>query len=165
MPDIRFSNVLRETARRMSSGADYNWCHMGRCNCGHIAQTITRKSPQEIHEMALLKSGDWKDQSIEHCGSTGYTIDHIIDSILAYGLKRKDLAHIERLSDPAIRSHIPFEKRKNLNFKNREDVILYFNTWAKMIEDEYLSSKEIPEINSLNEQKQPSFHPNKTELV
>ncbi len=115
--------------------------------------------------MALLKSGDWKDQSIEHCGSTGYTIDHIIDSILAYGLKRKDLAHIERLSDPAIRSHIPFEKRKNLNFKNREDVILYFNTWAKMIEDEYLSSKEIPEINSLNEQKQPSFHPNKTELV
>jgi hypothetical protein len=154
MPDIKFANVLRETVRRIKAGADYNWCHMGRCNCGHIAQTITKKSPQEIHELALLKSGDWKDQSIEHCNSTGYTIDHIIESILAFGLSRQELAYIERLSNPQVLRHIEPARRKVLNFKKKEDVILYFNTWAKVIEDEYFTNTDVPEISFFTEDLQ-----------
>jgi len=144
-PSLEFATILRKTARRLEEGADYNWCHMGRCNCGHIAQTITKYSPAEIHEMALLKSGDWKDQSIEHCVSTGYTIDHIIDTILSYGLTRQDLAHIERLSDRRILVHIEKERRIHLDHKNREDVILYMRTWAGLIEMNLLESA--PEIN------------------
>ncbi|WP_243635867.1 hypothetical protein [Hymenobacter edaphi] len=36
--------ALRTTAQRLSTQAPYQWGHMGSCNCGHLAQTITRLS-------------------------------------------------------------------------------------------------------------------------
>jgi len=134
-PSLEFATILRKTARRLENGAAYNWCHMGRCNCGHIAQTITRFTPAEIHEMALLKAGDWKDQTIDHCTTTGLTIDHIIETILSYGLRREDLAHIERLSDQKVLLQMSPERRINLDYRNREDVIHYMRTWADLIEN------------------------------
>jgi len=161
-PTLEFATVLRKTAKRLEQGADYNWCHMGRCNCGHIAQTVTSLSPAKIHEMALLKSGDWRDQSIEHCTSTGYTIDHIIETILSFGLTRQDLAHIERLSDNRVLNRMDVERRIHLDYRNREDVIHYMRTWANLIEETLLESVEIQETlleDTINEepktQKQP----------
>ncbi|MCC5933440.1 MAG: hypothetical protein LAT75_02920 [Candidatus Cyclonatronum sp.] len=139
-PNLTLIDTLRETAKRLEAGADYNWCHMGRCNCGHLAQTITRLSPAEIHEMALLKAGDWSTQSVEHCTSTGYTIDHIIETMLELGLTRQDIVHIERLSDQRVLVRIPLERRKVMNHKNREDVVLYMRSFADMLEDELLST-------------------------
>lgn len=142
-PSLEFATILRKTAKRLEEGADYNWCHMGRCNCGHIAQTVTSLSPAQIHEMALLKSGDWRDQSIEHCTSTGYTIDHIIETILSFGLTRQDLAHIERLSDSRVLNRMDMERRIQLDYRNREDVIHYMRTWAHLIEETLLESVPI----------------------
>lgn len=144
-PSLEFATVLRKTAKRLEDGADYNWCHMGRCNCGHIAQTVTSLSPAKIHEMALLKAGDWRDQSIEHCTTTGYTIDHIIDTILAFGLTRQDLAHIERLSDNRVLNKMEVNRRIHLDYRKREDVIHYMRTWANLIEETLLESVNILE--------------------
>jgi hypothetical protein len=41
-------NALRETADRLEQGAHYEWGHMGRCNCGHLVQTLTWMSDYEI---------------------------------------------------------------------------------------------------------------------
>lgn len=149
-PNLRLVDALRETAKRLESGAEYNWCHMGRCNCGHLAQTITKLSPAEIHEMALLKAGDWSTQSVEHCTSTGYTIDHIIETMLGLGLTRQDITNLERLSDPRVLRRIPLERRVQMNHKVREDVVLYMNTFADMIEEQLLSA--LPKAEEIIEQ-------------
>ncbi len=151
-PTLKLVDALRETARRLKSGADYNWCHMGRCNCGHLVQTITRLSPAKIHEMALMKSGDWSNQTIEHCTATGYTIDHIIETMLELGLTRQDIANLERLGDQRVLQRIPLERRKIMSHKNREDVILYMNTLAAMLEEQLL--REVPDpVEQLDLQK------------
>lgn len=143
-------NALRETARRLSNGADYNWCHMGRCNCGHLAQTITKLSPAKIHEMALLKAGDWKDQTIEHCTTTGLTIDHVIASMMELGLTRGDIVHLERLSDQRVLQRIALERRKTMDHRKREDVVLYMQEFARMLEEQLL--QQVPETSELMEQ-------------
>lgn len=139
-PNLKLIDVLRETATRLDAGAEYNWCHMGRCNCGHLAQTITQLTPAEIHEMALLKAGDWSTQSVEHCSETGYTIDHIIESMLSLGLTRSDIVNLERLSDQRVLCKIPLERRRLMNHRNRNDVVLYMRTFADLLEEELLQS-------------------------
>ncbi|MCH8567533.1 MAG: hypothetical protein LAT67_04690 [Balneolales bacterium] len=143
-------NALRNTAQRLANGADYNWCHMGRCNCGHLAQTITKLSPARIHEMALEKAGDWSSQSVEHCTTTGLTIDHIIQTMLEIGLTRQDLLHLERLSDQRVLYRIAPERRQSMNHKRRDDVVLYMRSFASLLEDELISElpgkKEIQSI-------------------
>ena len=162
-PSLEFATILRKTSRRLENGADYNWCHMGRCNCGHIAQTITSYSPAEIHEMALLKAGDWNDQSIDHCTTTGYTIDHIIEMILAYGLNRQDLAHIERLSNQKVLHQMKAQRRINLDYRNREDVIFYMRTWADLIESTLI--EQTKDINDIFEAESVLKHTSKQEVV
>lgn len=44
--------ILRATANRVESGAEYRWAHMGSCNCGHLAQALTNSSRAEIHRRA-----------------------------------------------------------------------------------------------------------------
>lgn len=142
-PNVKLIDALRETARRLNGGADYNWCHMGRCNCGHLAQTITRMSPAEIHERALMKAGDWSNQTLEYCTATGFTIDHIIETMITLGLTKDDIVHIERLSDQKVLRRIGLDRRIAMNHKKREDVVLYMNTFAEMLEDELL--RKVPD--------------------
>ena len=52
IPSLALVTVLRETADRLESGDAYQWAHFGRCNCGHLVQTVTRLSPAEIHAVA-----------------------------------------------------------------------------------------------------------------
>ncbi|MFW6347169.1 MAG: hypothetical protein ACOC2C_00995 [Cyclonatronaceae bacterium] len=162
-PNITLVNALRETARRLSRGAEYNWCHMGRCNCGHLAQTITKLSPAKIHEMALLKAGDWKDQTIDHCTTTGLTIDHIIASMMELGLTRNDIVHLERLSDQRVLQRIPLERRRKMDHRKREDVVLYMHEFARMLEEALLEN--VPGSTQIMEHVEDSFTEERTELV
>ena len=52
-------NALRKTASQLENGHRYEWGHMGSCNCGNLAQTITDFSRAEIQKYALEKRGDW----------------------------------------------------------------------------------------------------------
>lgn len=122
-------HVLQATANRLAAGNKYTWTHMGRCNCGHLAQTVTALPPGEIHALALEKRGDWRDHAIEYCPDSGYPIDHIITQLLELGLSTDELAHLERLSDPRVLARLPPERR-HLQHKRREDVVLYLRTWA-----------------------------------
>ena len=47
--------AIHKTIDRLQSGADYQWTHMGRCNCGQLAQSITHLSQAELHRLALQK--------------------------------------------------------------------------------------------------------------
>ncbi len=143
--------ALRTTAQRLSTEAPYQWGHMGSCNCGHLAQTITRLSKGAIHERAMQRYGDWDQQLRDYCPTSGLPIDETIDEMLALGFTRTDLAHLERLSDPAIRATLTFEQREALRHNNRDHVVLYLRAWAELLENQLLAGIELPAFSPVAE--------------
>lgn len=136
--------ALRDTARRLASEAPYQWGHMGSCNCGHLAQTVTKLTKAEIHAQALQRSGDWERQLSEYCPTSGLPFDRTVDEMLALGFTREDLTYLERLADPAVRAAIPFERRNALRHNQRDDVVLYLRSWADLLEAQLLSVLPLP---------------------
>ena len=123
--------ALRTTARRLERGVRYRWAHMGSCNCGHLAQTLTRLPRQEIHRLALQKAGDWGEQARQYCPTSGYPMDHILGVMRSYGLDADDIWHLERLSDPEVLRRLPPGQR-HLDHRLREDVVRYLRTSADL---------------------------------
>ncbi|GAA4385437.1 hypothetical protein [Hymenobacter koreensis] len=138
--------ALRATAQRLDTQAPYQWGHMGSCNCGHLAQTVTHLTKAEIHARAMQRHGDWDQQLRDYCPTSGLPIDDTIDEMLAAGFTRTDLAHLERLSDPVIRAAIPFERRNALLHNRRPDVVLYLRTWADLLEQSLLATLPLPDF-------------------
>lgn len=133
IPSRTLIDALRATADRLAGGARYTWTHMGACNCGHLAQTVTELSAEEIHAIALEKVGDWHQQVIDHCPASGLPMDHLIDALLELGLSRADLAHLERLSSPEVLRALPPESRE-LSFRRRSHVVRYMRAFADLLE-------------------------------
>lgn len=126
-------SALRTTADKLEQGSTYQWGHMGSCNCGNLAQTITHFTKEEIHRFAMERKGDWSEQVLEFCPSSGYPMDMIIQKMMEIGLTRNDLMHLEHLSDQKVLQQLPLEKRY-LNKNSKEDTILYMRTMANMLE-------------------------------
>lgn len=126
-------DALRVTAARLAAGGDYEWGHMGACNCGHLAQTVTHLSRREIHGAALEREGDWAQQADDYCPSSGLRIDDILDAMLAIGMTRADVRHLEKLSDPAVLVRLP-EGRRTPQRNVRDDVVRYMTAWADLLE-------------------------------
>lgn len=127
--------TLRKTAVRLRSGAPYQWGHLGSCNCGHLAQTLTLKSKGEIHAEALKRVGDWGDVSAQYCETSGLPIDDIIGAMLNVGLNLNDIECLENLSDRKVLAQLPAQQR-HLQHNNREDVITYLSIWADLLESQ-----------------------------
>ncbi|UOQ71156.1 hypothetical protein [Hymenobacter cellulosilyticus] len=136
--------ALRDTAQRLATQAPYQWGHMGSCNCGHLAQTVTHLTKAEIHSRAMERYGDWERQLLDYCPTSGLPIDQTIDEMLALGFTRTDLTHLERLSDPTIRAAMPFERRNALRHNYRDDVVYYLQTWAQLLETQLLGTIQLP---------------------
>ena len=149
--------ALRNTAQRLATQAPYQWGHMGSCNCGHLAQTITKLTKGEIHARAMERYGDWERQLTDYCPTSGLPIDQTIDEMLALGFTRQDLAHLERLADPVIRAAIPFERRNALRHNQRDDVVLYLRAWADLLEQDLLSHITLPSFEP--EMAPPAYTP------
>lgn len=135
--------ALRRTASKLQKNSPYQWGHMGSCNCGHLAQEITSLSKKEIHARALRsRSGDWNEQLIDYCPTSKLPMDEVISEMLSAGLDREDLMHLEKLSDPAIIQRLPLHQ-KHLLHNKREDVVLYFETWANLLEEQWYQSQPL----------------------
>jgi len=137
-PSIEIINALRKTADQLEKGSNFEWGHMGRCNCGHLAQTITHFTQDEIHRFAMQKRGDWSDQLIDYCPTSGYPMDLIIQKMMKFGFTKDDLTNLEWLSDIKIVDRIGYPR--SLERNNKNDAIQYMNTWANMLEEELLAS-------------------------
>jgi hypothetical protein len=129
--------ALRAAARKLETHADYQWGHMGSCNCGHLAQHLLKLNKDQIHEAAMERSGDWSEHLNDYCPSSGLRMDQMIDELLNFGLSRKDLQALERLSDPAI---LQKASKGYLLRNKREDVIAYMKAWAALLEEEWARS-------------------------
>lgn len=125
--------ALRSTARRLAAGSSYQWGHLGQCNCGHLVQTVCRIAPAQIHRLALEREGDWEALANAYCPTSGLAIDQVIEELLNMGLTRDDIGHLEKLDDPAVLNALPGGHRW-LRRNAREDVVLYMQTWAALLE-------------------------------
>lgn len=124
--------VLRETADRLVAGADYQWSHFGRCNCGHLVQTVTRLSPAEIHRQTAGELLEWSEIPDDYCAGTGLRLEYVLDRLLELGLDRDDLRHLEDLSDRAVLEALPGGFRW-LARNRREDAVDYLRAWAGVL--------------------------------
>jgi hypothetical protein len=135
-PTPMLIEALRQTARNLKNGASYQWGHMGGCNCGNLAQELTRLDKNQIHRYAMERYGDWNKQLDDYCPASQMPIDVIINEMVMAGLQIEDLKHLEKLDDRAVLLRLPLEKR-HLRHNVREDVVTYMNTWASLLEEQF----------------------------
>ncbi|WP_028522976.1 hypothetical protein [Runella limosa] len=145
-PNLDLIVALRRTARKIEQGSPYQWGHMGSCNCGNLAQEITKLTKAEIHAHALANGrGDWNEQLNEYCPTSGLPMDLLINEMIDAGLDSDDLKHLERLSDRRILNRLP-ENKRHLRHNYRDDVVLYISEWANMLEEQLLSTIKLPQF-------------------
>ncbi|MCS5489572.1 hypothetical protein [Algoriphagus limi] len=141
--------AIERTAKKLKEGAAYQWGHMGACNCGNLAQELTPFSKAEIHRYAMERSGDWNDQILEFCPSSGYPLDLVIERMLDFGVTLEDLRHLERLSSPEVLAVMPLKRRNSLSHNKKDDVIYYLETWAKMLREKWENQQSEVKIDTL----------------
>jgi hypothetical protein len=144
---------IRKTIQKLKNGAAYQWGHMGACNCGNLAQELTKLSKGEIHAYAMQRHGDWNEQLIDYCPTSGYPMDLMVGKMLETGLTLDDLMHLEKLSDPEILKFIPVEKRQHISKNNKEDVIQYLEVWVRDLEEKWVATHNMevsPAVEKIN---------------
>jgi hypothetical protein len=131
-PTVSLILALRDTAARLARADEtYKWSHFANCNCGHLAQTITRLAPSDIYHAAFEREGDWGQQARDYCPTSGYRMDWILERMMELGMHPEDVGHLERLSDPKVRRRVGRELRHT----RRPDVVDYMTAWADLLEE------------------------------
>ena len=144
-PSIQLINALREAAHNLQNGADYAWGHHGSCNCGHILQVTTRLSKKEILEHAQTVYGEWTEIAEDYCGVTNAPAYLMVSKLEKLGLTPTDIHNLEYLEDRTVLQGLPGGFRW-LKRNVREDVIIYFESMAEMLEEQLLKRIELPEV-------------------
>jgi hypothetical protein len=143
-PNLTLIGALRQAAKNLRGGAPYAWGNHGACNCGHVLQVVTHLSRQEILKWAHTGIGEWTEMAEDYCGVTNVPATLLLSKLEAIGLTPTDIQCLEYLKDKTVLENLPGGFRwlqKNV----REDVILYFETFAQLLEDQLLRHIEIPQ--------------------
>ncbi|MGZ3955709.1 MAG: hypothetical protein ACXVLT_13925 [Flavisolibacter sp.] len=142
-PSLQLVETLRKAAQNLQAGAPYAWGNHGSCNCGHILQVVTRLSKKEILEYAQSTQGEWTEIAEDYCGVTNAPAYLLISQLEKLGLTPTDIHNLEYLEDRKVLENLPGGFRW-LKRNVREDVIVYFETMAEMLEEELLKKIELP---------------------
>jgi hypothetical protein len=138
-------HALRRTAEALRHSSEYQWGHMGSCNCGYLAQQITKLKKNQIHSFAMQRYGDWNEQLNDYCPTSGLPMDDLISEMINFGFDTDDLKHLERLNDIQILESLPADER-SLRFNVKNDVIKYLNVWASLIEEEIVAEIALTDL-------------------
>jgi hypothetical protein len=144
-PSTELIAALRETAQRLRQGAHYSWGHHGACNCGNLLQVLTPFTDKEILRFAHTGIGEWTELAEEYCSTTNAPVNQVIGKLLNAGLTATDIHHIEYLTDREVLDNLPGGFRW-LQRNVREDVIVYFEAFATVLEEKYIQSINIQEV-------------------
>lgn len=141
-PTIELTEALRETAKRLRNGAHYSWGHHGACNCGNLLQVVTKMDESQIRRYAQTAIGEWTELAQEFCPTTGTPLTLIISQLEKLGLTPTDIHHIEYLTDKEVLNNLPGGFRW-LKRNKKEDAIVYFETFANLLEEKLLQQIKI----------------------
>lgn len=131
--NLRLAFALRSTADRLAEGARYEWGHVGRCNCGHVAQTLTDLDDRQILRIFGQDLGEWTEHARSRCATTNRDLVQLFDVLHTAGMSHEDVLHLENLSDPRILARLP-EGARDLRRNEREDVVRYLRAYADSLE-------------------------------
>lgn len=123
-------SALRDTAARLQDGARYEWGHMGRCNCGHLVQTLTQLSDREIVAAVEHELEEWTEHARDYCEGSGQPVEQLFEHLAAFGFGTEDVIHLENLSDQRVRARLG---GRYLRRNQVEDVTLYMQTLAEIL--------------------------------
>jgi hypothetical protein len=143
---------LRNTAESLKKSTQYQWGHMGSCNCGFLAQEVAQLNRHQIHARAMQRYGDWNEQLNDYCPTSGLLMDDLISELLNLGLDIDDLKKLEKLSDHKVLGALRGGKRHLIHNK-KDDVVEYLETWADLLEAEMIDIESL--LPSKNEQIKP----------
>jgi hypothetical protein len=134
---------LHEAADKIENSNEYNWGHVGRCNCGHLAQCVTPLDKKEIYAYARIQELDeWTEYANDYCPQSGAPMDTIMDAMFEIGMELQDIHNLEYLSDKKVLEALPGGFRY-LEKGKKHNAALYMHTWADVLETE-LDEKESP---------------------
>jgi hypothetical protein len=143
-PNPELIDALRRTTKKLKTGAPYQWGHMGGCNCGNLAQELTKLNKDQIHAYAMQRYGDWNEQVDDYCTVSTLPIDLVINEMLNAGLMLEDLKNLEKLGDRDVLARFPVEQRHALKHNRRDDVVAYMTEWANLLEEKLLEKITLP---------------------
>lgn len=153
--NILLIEALRETANRLRNGAHYAWGNHGACNCGNLTQVVTKLSKEEILAYAHTGIGEWTELAEDYCGITNAPAGLLITKLQEIGLTPSDIHNLEYLEDKTVLQQLPGGFRW-LQRNVREDVIVYFETFADLLEEQ-LADKITFTMQDLLPQQQPEL--------
>lgn len=149
-------DALRETAKRLKNGASYSWGNHGACNCGNLLQVITSLSKEEILQFAHSGKGEWTELADDYCSVSKTPVDMLLQKLQAIGLTPTDIHHLEYLDDKTVLKELPGGFRW-LKRNKREDVIIYFETFAQQLENKLIKQVNISLEELLGATSEPVF--------
>ncbi len=139
-PNPYLIGKIREAASNIESGAPYNWGHVGKCNCGHLLQTIEDVNSGDIYKKAQkIKLEEYSEFANDYCPDSGVPMDALLDSLLEVGLSMDDIPQLEYLSNKKVLNALPGGFRY-LHKGDAKDAVLYMKTWADLLEDELVEA-------------------------
>ena len=144
-PTSELIEALRESASRLRDGVIYAWGNHGACNCGQLVQVVGKLTREEILSYTKTGIGEWTELAEDYCSITDAPVNLLIGKLQEIGLTPSDIHHLEYLNDRKVLNCLPGGFRwlvRNV----REDVVVYFETFANMLEDELLGGIRIPEF-------------------
>lgn len=149
-PTLALIGALRETAKRLEEGAHYAWGNHGSCNCGNLLQVITDLSKEEILTYAHSGIGEWTELAEEYCGVTDAPVSLLLKKLQETGLTPTDIHNLEYLEDKTVLNALPGGFRW-LKRNQRADVILYFRTYADILEEQLIEQIPLPSFEQKEE--------------
>ena len=142
-PTMELIEALRTTADRLKNGAQYAWGNHGSCNCGNLLQVVTLLTKEEILTYAHTGIGEWTEIAEEYCGVTDAPFTLLVSKLEKIGLTPTDIHNIEYLEDRKVLEQLPGGFRW-LKRNMREDVIVYFETFARLLEELLIEQVQLP---------------------
>ncbi len=143
-PNLTLIDALRDTASRLKNGAPYAWGNHGTCNCGNLLQVVTQLKKEEILAYANTGIGEWTELAEDYCPTTNAPVNLLLFKLQQIGLTPTDIHNLEYLEDRKVLEKLAGGFRW-LKRNERADVILYFETYANLLENQLIDSVVLPE--------------------
>lgn len=101
---------------------------------------MLRQTAKNLNEGAHYA---WGNIAEEYCPVSNTPVNLMIKKLTDIGLTPTDIHHLEYLDDKSVLEKLP-GGFKWLKRNVREDVVLYFSTFADILEEMYLNNISIP---------------------
>lgn len=134
LPNPTLVAALRATADRLErTETRYEWGHMARCNCGHLARTLTGLDETALQSAVRHEMTEWSEHARDYCPADGGEVPAILHALESAGFGPSDVRALEHLSDPDVLARLPEARRRSLRRNQRDDVVLYCRTLADLL--------------------------------